>query len=58
MASTTTRQPRLVAFAEGIFPVTNLRDIIASKRATGRKKDKLDLELLELFAAEYEARHP
>ena len=43
---------------EGIFPVANLRDIIASKRATGRKKDKLDLELLELFAAEYEARHP
>ncbi|MEO6597150.1 MAG: hypothetical protein ABIP94_20595 [Planctomycetota bacterium] len=42
---------------EGIFPVANLRDIIASKRATGRMKDRLDLHLLELFRQEYEKRH-
>jgi hypothetical protein len=41
---------------EGIFPVANIRDIIASKRATGRVKDRLDLHLLELFADEYERR--
>ena len=28
------------------FQIANLRDIIASKRATGRKKDLLDLEYL------------
>ena len=39
------------------FPVTNLRDIIASKRAAGRQKDLLDLELLEEFRREYERRH-
>jgi hypothetical protein len=38
------------------FPVTNLRDIIASKRASGRQKDLLDLELLEEFRVEYERR--
>ncbi len=44
------------AIQEGPFPVANLRDIIASKKASGRKKDKLDLELLELFRIEFEAR--
>jgi hypothetical protein len=42
---------------EGIFPVANLRDIIASKRASGRKKDEIELPLLESFHAEYEKRH-
>lgn len=42
---------------EGIFPVANLRDIIASKRASGRKKDQIELPLLENFRAEYEKRH-
>lgn len=42
---------------EGIFPVANLRDIIASKRASGRKKDALELPLLESFRVEYEKRH-
>ena len=45
------------AVQEGQFPVANLRDIIASKKAAGRKKDRLDLELLELFRLEYEARN-
>lgn len=36
------------------FPVANLRDIIASKRASNRKKDLNDLPLLEDFADEYE----
>jgi hypothetical protein len=44
------------AVREGIFPVANLRDIIASKRASGRMKDRLDLHLLELFRLEYESR--
>ncbi len=44
------------AVREGIFPVANLRDIIASKKASGRMKDRLDLHLLELFRVEYEAR--
>lgn len=39
-----------------MFPVANLRDIIASKRASGRMKDRLDLPLLELFREEYEQR--
>ena len=43
-------------FPVDIFPVANLRDIIASKRASGRMKDKLDLHLLELFRLEYESR--
>jgi hypothetical protein len=38
-----------------IFPVANLQDIIASKRASGRVKDKIDLHLLELFQIEFEA---
>jgi hypothetical protein len=42
---------------EGIFPVANLRDIIASKRASGRQKDKIDLPLLESFRIEYEKQH-
>jgi hypothetical protein len=42
---------------EGIFRVANLRDIIASKAASGRQKDLLDLPLLESFRAEYEKRH-
>jgi len=42
------------AIQEDIFPVANLRDIIASKKASGRMKDRLDLHLLELFRAEYE----
>src|ERR1043166_2144610 len=31
------------AVVEGIFCVANLRDIIASKRASGRQKDRLEL---------------
>lgn len=44
------------AVMESIFPVANLRDIIASKKASGRMKDRLDLHLLELFRLEYETR--
>jgi hypothetical protein len=40
---------------EDIFPIANLRDIIASKKASGRMKDRLDLHLLELFRLEYES---
>ncbi len=36
------------------FPVAKLRDIIASKRASGRQKDLLDIDLLEEFRREYE----
>lgn len=43
---------------EGIFPVANLKDIIASKRATGRKKDAIELPMLESFRNEWEKRHP
>lgn len=39
------------------FRVANLRDIIASKRASGREKDLLDLEYLERFRQEYERLH-
>ncbi|MBI5387660.1 MAG: hypothetical protein HZA90_23620 [Verrucomicrobia bacterium] len=42
---------------EGVFPVANLRDILASKRASGRQKDLVDLALLEEFRSEYEKRH-
>jgi len=42
---------------EGIFRVANLRDIIASKRASGRHKDRIELPLLESFREEYEKRH-
>lgn len=46
------------AIQEDIFPVANLRDIIASKKASGRMKDRLDLHLLELFRIEFESRAP
>ncbi len=36
------------------FPVANIRDIIASKRASGRQKDLNDLPLLEDFRDEFE----
>ena len=39
---------------EGMFCVANLRDIIASKRASGRQKDKIELPLLESFRVEVE----
>jgi len=39
------------------FPVASLRDIIASKRASGREKDLVELELLEDFRREYERLH-
>ena len=42
---------------EGIFRVANLRDIIASKRASGRQKDRIELPLLESFRVEYEKHH-
>jgi hypothetical protein len=45
------------AVQEDIFPVANLRDIIASKKASGRMKDRLELHLLELFRIEFEARN-
>ena len=40
---------------EDIFPIANLRDIIASKKASNRRKDLVDMELLEEFAREYTA---
>ena len=46
------------AVQEDIFPVANLRDVIASKKASGRMKDRLDLHLLELFRLEFESRKP
>lgn len=36
------------------FPVANLRDIIASKRAAGRPRDAVELPLLEAFRDVYE----
>jgi hypothetical protein len=39
------------------FRIASLRDIIASKRASGREKDLLDLEYLERFRQEYERLH-
>jgi hypothetical protein len=50
-----TARSRAITF--GIFPVANLRDIIASKRASGRTKDTLELPLLESFRQEYERVH-
>lgn len=38
------------------FPVANIRDIIASKRASGREKDLADLPLLEDFQEEFEKK--
>ena len=40
------------------FRVANLRDIIASKRASGRERDLVDLPLLERFQQEYERLNP
>ena len=40
------------------FRIANLRDVIASKRASGRERDLLDLPLLERFREEYERLHP
>lgn len=42
---------------EDIFPIANLRDIIASKKASNRRKDLVDMEMLEEFAKEYAAVH-
>ena len=42
---------------EGIFRVANLRDIIASKQASGRQKDLIELPLLESFRLEYDKLH-
>jgi hypothetical protein len=44
------------SLTEGIFRVANLRDIIASKRASGRQKDKIELPMLENFRVEFEKR--
>ena len=44
------------AVTDGIFPVANIRDIIASKKASNRMKDRMDLHLLDLFRIEYESR--
>ena len=41
---------------DGRFHIANHRDIIASKRATGRKKDLIELPLLESFRLEFEKR--
>ena len=38
------------------FPVANIGDIIASKKASGREKDLIDLPLLEDFKEEFEKR--
>jgi hypothetical protein len=37
------------------FPVMSMADIIASKRAAGRKRDLVELDLLEEFRKVYEA---
>ncbi len=38
------------------FPIANIRDIIASKKASGREKDLNDLPLLEDFREEFEKK--
>lgn len=38
---------------EDVFPVANLRDIIASKKASNRRKDWIEMDLLEEFAKEF-----
>ena len=45
------------SLTEDIFRVASLRDIIASKQASGRQKDLIELPLLESFRLEYERRH-
>jgi hypothetical protein len=40
----------------GRFPIANLDDIIASKRATGRERDISDVRRLEEFRKEYRRR--
>jgi len=40
------------------FPVMSIADIIASKRAAGRKRDLAELDLLEAFRQAYEASKP
>ena len=42
----------------GNFRVMAIADIIASKRAAGRKKDLADIDLLEEFRTVYEASKP
>jgi len=36
------------------YPIANIRDIIASKKASGRAKDLMDLALLDAFREVYE----
>jgi hypothetical protein len=56
----------IVSFAEAkarsivldVFRIANLRDIIASKRASNRQRDRMDLPLLEAFQEEYERLNP
>ena len=38
------------------YPIANIRDIIESKQASGRVKDRIELPLLEAFRQEYEKR--
>lgn len=38
------------------FPIANIRDIIASKKASGREKDLVDLPMLEDFREEFEKK--
>ena len=38
----------------GVFKVAHIRDIIASKRASNRQRDLVDLPLLEVFRDEFE----
>lgn len=52
------RQAKARRSVEGPFPVANLRDIISSKRASGRQRDRIELPLLESFRTEFEKRHP
>ena len=42
---------------EGL-PVVSIDDLIASKRASAREKDLIELPLLERFRIEYERLHP
>lgn len=41
-----------------LFKVASIRDIIASKRASNRERDLVELPLLEAFREEYERLHP